>query len=66
MIAVSVSGLSVTMYGLAWKMLAVCFGRAQNPPLIEGESTHISPTASGGQMTFVSGLTMAKVASAIG
>ena len=28
--------------------------------------THISPTTSGGHITFVSGLTMARVASAIG
>jgi hypothetical protein len=54
------------MYGLAWKILAVCFGKAQNPPEMEGESTQISPTTSGGQMTLVSGLTIANVASAMG
>jgi hypothetical protein len=74
--AVSVRGLSVTMYGRAWNIFAVCFGRAQKPPLIEGESTyvskifeentHISPTTSGGHITFVSGFTIANVASAIG
>ena len=57
---------STNRYGLAWKIVSVCLGNAQNPPDNEGESTQISPTVKGGQRRFVSGSTSAKVASGNG
>jgi hypothetical protein len=48
--------------GRAWNIASVCFGKAQNPPDKEGESTQISPMVSGAQSAVVSGSTTAMVA----
>src|SRR5699024_636541 len=57
---------SSNLYGRAWKIASVCFGRAQKPPEREGESTQISPMIFGVHSRLVSGSTTARVASGIG